>query len=447
MSAIDRARRGHRRRRRPASARRSSASAGTAAASGVVIADGQVLTNAHNLRGDEVTVTFADGRSTRGTVARRRPRRRPRRHRGRHRRRRADRLGRRRRAGRRRTPCSARRRRTAAGRGSRSGFVSAVARAFRGPGGRRIAGSVEHTAPLAPGLVGRRARRRRGPPRRAQHEPHRRGLLPRPAGRRRPRGPGRRARPRRVGRAAAARASRSPRTMSRGGCAGRSACRSATASSSVASRTTALAAAAGIEAGDLIVSAGGRAVTDGDDLFDALGALELPFELGRGPRRGRADVIVGAPTGRTPATPDRRAGRRLSPALASARDGAPRRLVSRRLVGRRRRRPDRGQRRSRSSASCSSAGTSGRSSSSTGSRTGSSASSTSSRCASAEGDRRRAAAAVTINGRPASSACEGRADPVLRHALRDLLGRPRHLRADPAAVHGADRRPSDDGRR
>src|SRR5688572_25658935 len=36
--------------------------------SGVVLADGQVLTNAHNLRGGEVTVTFADGRSTRGTV-------------------------------------------------------------------------------------------------------------------------------------------------------------------------------------------------------------------------------------------------------------------------------------------------------------------------------------------------------------------------------------------
>src|SRR5688572_32195720 len=36
--------------------------------SGVVIADGQVLTNAHNLRGGEVTVTFGDGRSTRGTV-------------------------------------------------------------------------------------------------------------------------------------------------------------------------------------------------------------------------------------------------------------------------------------------------------------------------------------------------------------------------------------------
>ena len=36
--------------------------------SGVVIADGRVLTNAHNLRGDEVTVTFRDGRPTRGTV-------------------------------------------------------------------------------------------------------------------------------------------------------------------------------------------------------------------------------------------------------------------------------------------------------------------------------------------------------------------------------------------
>src|SRR3954467_15933502 len=30
--------------------------------SGVVIADGQVLTNAHNLRRGEVSVTFADGR-------------------------------------------------------------------------------------------------------------------------------------------------------------------------------------------------------------------------------------------------------------------------------------------------------------------------------------------------------------------------------------------------
>src|SRR4051795_158355 len=34
--------------------------------SGVVVADGEVLTNAHNLRRDEVTVTFADGRREAG---------------------------------------------------------------------------------------------------------------------------------------------------------------------------------------------------------------------------------------------------------------------------------------------------------------------------------------------------------------------------------------------
>ena len=37
--------------------------------SGVVAADGQVLTNAHNVRGDQVTVTFAGGRTAIGTVA------------------------------------------------------------------------------------------------------------------------------------------------------------------------------------------------------------------------------------------------------------------------------------------------------------------------------------------------------------------------------------------
>ena len=36
--------------------------------SGVVVADGRVLTNAHNLRGDEVTVTFADGRDLASAV-------------------------------------------------------------------------------------------------------------------------------------------------------------------------------------------------------------------------------------------------------------------------------------------------------------------------------------------------------------------------------------------
>src|SRR3954465_13146460 len=34
--------------------------------SGVVIADGAVLTTAHNLRGDQVTVVFADGRRETG---------------------------------------------------------------------------------------------------------------------------------------------------------------------------------------------------------------------------------------------------------------------------------------------------------------------------------------------------------------------------------------------
>ncbi|MDP8969025.1 MAG: serine protease, partial [Actinomycetota bacterium] len=42
---------------------------GWALGSGVVVADGLVLTNAHNVHGDEVTATFAEGRSTTGTVA------------------------------------------------------------------------------------------------------------------------------------------------------------------------------------------------------------------------------------------------------------------------------------------------------------------------------------------------------------------------------------------
>src|SRR2546430_13064233 len=37
--------------------------------SGVVVADGRVLTNAHNVRRDEPTVTFADGRRASGRVA------------------------------------------------------------------------------------------------------------------------------------------------------------------------------------------------------------------------------------------------------------------------------------------------------------------------------------------------------------------------------------------
>src|ERR1700728_23018 len=38
------------------------------AGSGIVVAEGRVLTNAHNVRGDQVTVTFADGRTAEGSV-------------------------------------------------------------------------------------------------------------------------------------------------------------------------------------------------------------------------------------------------------------------------------------------------------------------------------------------------------------------------------------------
>src|SRR5262249_32412439 len=37
--------------------------------SGIVLAEGRVLTNAHSVRGDQITVTFADGRTAEGTVA------------------------------------------------------------------------------------------------------------------------------------------------------------------------------------------------------------------------------------------------------------------------------------------------------------------------------------------------------------------------------------------
>lgn len=120
--------------------------------SGVVIADRRVLTNAHNLRGDEVTVTFRDGRSERGTV-------------------RGvdpdgdlavvevDTAG--------ATPLAWSDTEAAigdvvfglasTGAGAArvsAGTVSAIEQTFRGPGGSRIGGSLEHTAPLASGSSG-----------------------------------------------------------------------------------------------------------------------------------------------------------------------------------------------------------------------------------------------------------------------------------------------------
>ena len=121
--------------------------------SGVVIAEDHVLTNAHNVRADEVTVTFPDGHTAAGRVlghdidgdlavigvetgdlptiewstngqpgigtavfALSNP----------------------------------------GGRGLRVtlGFVTGVERSFRGPRGRRITGSIEHDAPLLPGSSG-----------------------------------------------------------------------------------------------------------------------------------------------------------------------------------------------------------------------------------------------------------------------------------------------------
>jgi serine protease Do len=128
------------------------------AGSGLVLAPGRILTNAHNLWGESITVTFADGRTeearavgvdVEGDVAVLE----------------VDTLdvppivwpstssngaglvdiG---------TPVFAVA--NPGGRGLRVtfGLVSGTERAFRGPRGRQIAGSVEHTAPLLPGSSG-----------------------------------------------------------------------------------------------------------------------------------------------------------------------------------------------------------------------------------------------------------------------------------------------------
>ncbi len=120
--------------------------------SGFVVAPSRVLTNAHNARGEDLAVRFADGREAR-----------------------ARRLG---------TDIDGDLAvlevdtgeitplewagappelgqavfavTNAPGTGSRvtTGTVSSVNRAFRGPRGRRIGGTIEHTAPLAPGSSG-----------------------------------------------------------------------------------------------------------------------------------------------------------------------------------------------------------------------------------------------------------------------------------------------------
>jgi serine protease Do len=265
--------------------------------SGVVIADGRVLTNAHNLRGSEATVTFADGRQAIGTVAA------------------IDAegdlavldvdtagatpitwsdaptLG----VG---TPVFAAAATTGGGTRVTVGLVSAVARDFRGPGGRRIAGSVEHTAPLAPGSSGSALLDADG--RLVGLNTNRIGegfylALPADAAlRARVDALGRGEAPERLRLGIAIAPDHVARRLRRSvGLADRA---------GVLVRGVeddSLAAAAGIEAGDLIVSAGGRDIADGDDLFDTLGSVKPPFEIGL--VRGAEERTVSVqPKGRTP---------------------------------------------------------------------------------------------------------------------------------------------------
>lgn len=121
--------------------------------SGIVLEKGKVLTNAHNLHGDEVHVYFGDGRSADGTVLG------------------VDSdgdlavigvdtadspplpwgdgtalgIG---------SPVVAVGNPNGQGLRVTAGFVSGIGRTFRGPRGRRVSGAVEHTAPLMPGSSG-----------------------------------------------------------------------------------------------------------------------------------------------------------------------------------------------------------------------------------------------------------------------------------------------------
>ncbi len=265
--------------------------------SGVVIADGQVLTNAHNLRGGEVTVTFPDGRSTRGAVtgvdpdgdlavvsvdtAGTTPIAWPAPADG------APGMG---------VGTAVFAAAATAGGGVRVtfGLVSAVSRAFRGPGGRRISGSLEHTAPLAPSSSGSALVDASGALLGINTNRIGEGFyLALPAD-------------------AALRARVD--ALGRGESVDRPRLGVAIAPSHVArrlrrsvglpDRTGVLvrgvedgsrAAAAGIEAGDLIVRAGDRDIADGDDLHEALGVLHQPFDIGVVRGAEELTLTVGAP--------------------------------------------------------------------------------------------------------------------------------------------------------
>jgi serine protease Do len=259
--------------------------------SGVVTTAGVVITNAHVLRGEEVAVTFADGRTELGRVAGadadldlaaiavetgdapavawdpERPG--------------AVGLG---------EPVIALA--NPGGRGLRATFgqVSATGRSFRGPRGRRIGGSLEHTAPLPRGssggplvdgehrLLGLNSIRLEG------------GLilaLPADA-----------AMQRRAEALAAGKATERPRLGI--ALAPPRAARRMRAAVGLSQREGLLvrgvqegtpAAAAGVERGDLLVGVNGRPLSSVDELFDALEAAEgIRLEVVRGEEERSVEV-------------------------------------------------------------------------------------------------------------------------------------------------------------
>jgi serine protease Do len=255
--------------------------------SGIVIADGQVLTCAHNLRDRTTQVTFADGRAVQGSVLG------------------ADVEG----------DLAVLEVDTAGvpaiewapagptagqavfgvarGQGLRVtfGLVSGVERTFRGPRGRRITGSVEHTAPLARGSTGGALADTSG--RVVAVNTRRLGdrfALAQPADE---------ALQARLSRLAAG---ESP-TRRRLGVALAPAhvARRLRASVGLDDRDGLLvrgveedspAAAAGIEGGDLLVSAAGRPLATADDLFEVLQAVEDGATLALGVVRGADERTV-----------------------------------------------------------------------------------------------------------------------------------------------------------
>lgn len=237
---------------------------------GVVVAEGAVLTNAHNLRGTETTVTFADGRVETGTVAGvdldsdlavlhvptggARP---PEWHDG------EARVG---------SAVFALSLPAGAGTRVTTGTVSSSGRAFRGPRGRLVAGGLEHTAPLARGSSGSPVVDADG--KLVGINTHRLGegfylAIPADAELR--------------GRVDALARGESPRRRYLGlALLPARAGRRLRAAVGLPERDGLLvravdddgpAARAGVKAGDLVVEAGGRPLASPDDLFEVLGAL------------------------------------------------------------------------------------------------------------------------------------------------------------------------------